>query len=471
MAIGSKKFFLKQSHQVIYGVVLILLIPAAMMFNVVWSVNSFRTAVDASVQRQALMVGEIFEGAIYEGVENLDILESKVEKIKNSGTEVKEFDVLVKEDDVFKIVASFDQDKIGKSVDDLNHVIGWYSDMPIATKAQAAIKNSSQQENFWELVMPLRNSNGQKEALLSLRFSVKIIDDLVADTLARSYIILALTVVIVILLLILNTRLFEHALLAKKLKEVDEMKDEFISIASHELRTPITTLKGFISMAMEGDYGNLNEQGQKGFKIMEASANRLGALVEDLLNVSRIEQNRLTISPSAINLPEVLDTIGAEFELRVQEKGLKFKLIKEGNLPKVWADEDKLRQVLVNLMGNAVKYTKQGEIEMIAKQSDPKFVTINLKDTGIGMDAKDRESLFQKFYRVKGEETKGIVGTGLGLWITKQLVEMMGGQIYVDSIKHVGSQFYFTVPIYNKNIHKEKAAEEDKAVSSPSIKK
>ena len=162
-----------------------------------------------------------------------------------------------------------------------------------------------------------------------------------------------------------------------------------------------------------------------------------------------------SISPKIISLPEVLESIEAEFSLRMEEKGLKFKLIKEGELPTIWADEDKFRQILVNLMGNAIKYTKQGEIELIAKQTELKFVTINVKDTGIGMDAKEREALFEKFYRVQTEDTRGIVGTGLGLWITKQLVELMGGKIYVDSIKHVGSQFYFTVPVYNKLIHKE----------------
>jgi len=105
-------------------------------------------------------------------------------------------------------------------------------------------------------------------------------------------------------------------------------------------------------------------------------------------------------------------------------------------------------------LGNSIKYTKQGEIELIAKKTDEKLITITIKDSGIGMDASEREKLFEKFYRVQGEETRGIIGTGLGLWITKQLVELMGGTISVDSIKHVGSQFYFTIPIYNKETHK-----------------
>lgn len=437
-------FLLKQSDQVIYAVVLILLIPLAIILNTIWSVKSFQTNIDISLQRQALMVGQLFDSAVYDDLESNDEIQAKVQKIKDSGIEVRNFDILRREGESFKVVASFDENKIGNSADDLNYVISWHQNEAVATLVSGPTGSGSEEERLWEIAMPLKNASGEKTAMLSLRLSLKLIDDLVANTLTQSYIILAITVLIVILLLALNTRLFEHALLFRKLKEIDQMKDEFISIASHELRTPITTLKGYISMALEGDYGQLDEKGTKGFKIMEASVNRLGALVEDLLNVSRIEQKRLSVSPKVISLPELLESLEAEFAFRVKEKGLQFKLIKE----------DKLRQILVNLIGNAIKYTKQGEIELIAKVEDDKFITLNIKDTGIGMDAKDREALFTKFYRVQGEETKGIVGTGLGLWITKQLVELLGGKIYVDSIKHVGSQFYFTVPIYNTLVHK-----------------
>ena len=207
-------------------------------------------------------------------------------------------------------------------------------------------------------------------------------------------------------------------------------------------------------MMLEGDYGNLNEAGVKGFKIMEASVNRLGNLVEDLLNVSRIEQNRLIVKQEPLNTVEILNSLADEFDLRVEQKGLKFKKDISGDLPKIWAAEDKFRQVVINLLGNAVKYTKKGEIEFSAKKENDKFLTVMVKDSGVGMSAEERKNLFEKFYRIQSDETRGIIGTGLGLWITKQIVEMMGGEIFVDSIKHVGSQFYFTIPIYNPAVHK-----------------
>ena len=455
MSNKKTSIFLKQDYQVVYAIILILLIPLTIILNTVWSVKSFKNNIDVGLQRQALLIGHLFNASVFEDIEDVDYLQAKLDLIAQANTELRSFDILVPQGENFTIIASLDKDKIDRTLEDLNYVIAWHSQEAVATLvSDFGQKEGGDSERFWEIAMPLENQDGSKQALLSMRMSLSVMDNLAKDTLTKSYIILAITILIVILLLTLNTRLFEHAILFKRLKEVDKMKDEFISIASHELRTPITTIKGFVSMALEGDYGKLDDTGEKGFRIMEASVNRLGHLVEDLLNVSRIEQNRLIVKTEPIGLKEILDSLLLEFELRVKEKGLILKLTADKDLPQVWADEDKLKQVLVNLLGNAIKYTKQGEIELIAKKTDDQFITITIKDTGIGMDASEREKLFEKFYRVQGEETRGIIGTGLGLWITKQLVELMGGKIFVDSIKHVGSQFYFTIPVYNEKTHK-----------------
>lgn len=459
MAKNKNSIFLKSESQVIYAIVLILLIPTTIILNTVWSLKSFQKNIDVGLQRQALIVGKFFENTVWQKSTDPIYLQETIDGFTSASLSLVEFDVLNSQGEDFKVIASLKKETVGNTSRDLNYVISWHQDEAVATLV-SGISESGSRERYWEVVMPMHNSSNQKEALLSLRMSLGVMDELAKDTLTKSYIILSITVLIVILLLMLNTRLFEHAILFKRLKEVDRMKDEFISIASHELRTPITTLKGFLSMTLEGDYGELNEQGKKGLKIMEASVNRLGYLVEDLLNVSRIEQKRLTIKLKSIDLGPVLDSLIDEFSLRAKEKGLVLKLGKDEKLPSIWADEDKLRQVIINLLGNAIKYSRRGEIELMAKKTDNKFITITVKDTGIGMTAQEREKLFEKFYRIQSDDTKGIVGTGLGLWITKQLIELMGGQIYVDSIKNVGSQFYFTVPIYNSAIHKEEIIKE-----------
>lgn len=449
MAKQEGKFLLTSQHQVIYGIVLIILIPLAIIINTIVSIRSLQNNIDIELQRQALTLGRFFNSEVYNEVaDDEQALQKKVISLTQANLGIDSLKVLVPEGDLFKVQAAKNSEELGQTSSDLNYVIAWHQDEAVAT----LVRDPKSDLRFWEIASPLHDESGAKKAVLSMRFSLAIMDQLVKDSLLKSYLILIITIIVVILLLILNTRLFEHALLFKKLKEVDQMKDEFISIASHELRTPITTLKGFLSMILEGDYGQLNEGGKKSLKIMELSINRLGALVEDLLNVSRIEQKRLQLDLKPLNISQILESIGDEFELRIKEKNLSFKENYSPTLPQVWADEDKLRQILINLLGNSVKYTKQGQIELLAK-ADEGLITITIKDTGIGMSALESQNLFSKFYRVKNDDTNGIIGTGLGLWITKQLVEMMGGKIYVESIKHVGTQIYFTLPRYDKARH------------------
>ncbi len=445
---NKTSIFLKRNYQIIYAVVLILLIPLTIVLNTIWSVKSFKHNIDIELQRQAVLIGKLFNASVFKETENLIDLQAKVQAIGDATEEITTFNILIPEEENFKIFLSLEEDKVGTIDDGLNNIIAWHQNESIATLV-AELNKDEELIRYWEVVTPLTDKDNNKKALLTLRMSLEPMDYIVKNTLTNSYIILIVTIFIVILLLTLNTRLFEYTLLFKKLKEVDEMKDEFISMASHELRTPITTLKGFISMILEGDFGELNIDGKKNLKIMKLSTDRLNSLVEDLLNVSRIEQKRLSVDLKEVNTQEILVSIKDEFKLRTQEKGLELKLNFPEELPNVFADENKLRQILVNLMGNAVKYTKKGNLELSAK-FEKNFLTISIKDSGIGMSAKDREGLFSKFHRIKNEKTKGIAGTGLGLWITKQLVELMNGKIYVDSIENVGTQIYFTIPIFKK---------------------
>ncbi len=445
---NKTSIFLKRNYQIIYAIILILLIPLTIVLNTIWSVKSFKHNIDIELQREAVLIANLFNTSVFKETDNLVDLQEKVINIGEATAEITTLNVLIPEGENFKVLSSLEEDKINTIDDGLNNVIAWHQNQSIATLV-GDLNEEGDLIRYWEVVSPLTDKDNNKKALLTLRMSLEPMDNIVKDTLTNSYIVLIVTIFIVILLLTLNTRLFEYALLFKKLKEVDKMKDEFISMASHELRTPITTLKGFIAMILDGDFGELNEAGKKNLRIMELSANRLNSLVEDLLNVSRIEQKRLPIDLKEVNTQEVLESIKDEFELRTKSKGLELSLSLTDNLPNILADEDKLRQVLVNLMGNAVKYTKKGKIEITTK-FEKTNITIAIKDSGIGMSAKDREGLFSKFHRIKNEKTKGITGTGLGLWITKQLIELMNGRIYVDSIENVGTQIYFTIPIFKK---------------------
>lgn len=432
--------------------ILLILIPAALVANSVIFINNTQKVIDIELQRKANLANQIASDSVVTFLPSRDVLQQKVENLAKNNEEIKSLDVLVSEGDNFQIIASLDKSYIGKTSKYLNNTIAWHTDKAIAFETTSPALSTEQNElgsseRFWVVVNPVHNEAGEKVALVSIKISSKIIDDLVKDNLTKSIIVLVVTVVIIVLLLASNTRLFQYALLFRKLKEVDEMKDEFIAMASHELRAPITGIRGYLDMILDKSFGELPKLADEKLRIVSQETKRLHDLVEDLLDVSRIEQGRIKLEPKQLDMALIIDDVIKSFEKQATDKGLKLENEVKAGLPKVYADEDKLRQILVNLVSNAIKYTFKGKVTLAAEVVE-KMVKVKISDTGMGMSAKQRERLFEKFYRVINETTSKISGTGLGLWITKQLVQMMNGEIYVDSIENVGTQVTVLLPIY-----------------------
>lgn len=454
---------LKKYWQIIYAVLLIVLIPTAIIANTVWVTTNFKKNIDVQLQRQALGLAEVFNATLQKEIKDTARLQEALENTARMNGDVRLADISVRDGEDFKVVASLSPTNIGKTTKDLNNILAWHQGKAIAYLTNAAILTRDDpyatrqfedlQERFWSVTVPLFDEDGNKQSLLSLKMSTAVVDDLVSRTLFRSYAMLFFAVTIVMLLLVANTRLFQYAVLAKKLKEVEQLKDEFISMASHELRTPITSLRGYLSMLAEGSLGQLPELATDKVKMMLGSADRLNDLVEDLLNVSRIEQGRLSINFDVVRLESVIEGVMSELDVQAKQKDLKFTYERPREaLPGVLLDANRLKQVLVNIIGNAIKYTPKGSVTVTTiYRPEDKIVEIKCADTGLGMTAKDREKLFTKFYRVKSKDTENIKGTGLGLWITKQLIELMDGEVLVDSIKGVGTQMTLLFPVRDIN--------------------
>ncbi|MBU1164846.1 HAMP domain-containing histidine kinase [Patescibacteria group bacterium] len=453
-----KNIFTKEVSQIIYGVLLIFIIPSLIVFNTVYIIGKYNQNIDISLQKQALSIGRIVYAEMKSELNNPDAWQQKIENIYNQSQTLLELEILVPNQDSYIIVASSNKEKIGKSLDSNYYRLSWQmlENDALATAAEQLTMEDKESldvqmtnERFWLVAMPMRDQFGNKAALLSIKISSEIVDSATSASRNASLYLLALTTLIVILFLFIATRLWDYALLYQKIKEVDTMKDEFISMASHELRTPLTAIRGYISMVMEGSMGPVNEKVMQGLKRVKASSERLHSLVEDLLNVSRIEQNRIEFSPQKINPTSVIQAVVEELSLKAKRKNLKLLHIKQQNLPNIYIDKDKLHQILINIIGNSIKYTLKGKIE-ITTESKGGSLTIRVKDTGIGMNTEQKKRLFEKFYRVKDERTKKVPGTGLGLWVTKQLIELQKGKIMVDSIENVGTQVSISFPVLKK---------------------
>lgn len=233
--------------------------------------------------------------------------------------------------------------------------------------------------------------------------------------------------------------------------EEDQLKSEFVSIASHELLTPTSAIEGYLSMILDEGMGKVDPQAKKYLDNVYASSKRLAGLVKDLLNVSRIEGGRIVVQSKNFDLKEMIKQVVAEMQPKANEKKLQFAA--EGldrEVPQVWADPERVHQVLINLIGNAIKYTDKGSVR-VRLDFSLSVVRVSVIDTGVGIPKDEIPHLFEKFYRASNADNSGAQGTGLGLYITKQIVELMGGMIQVDSEKGKGSVFSFSLPRAKEN--------------------
>jgi signal transduction histidine kinase len=234
----------------------------------------------------------------------------------------------------------------------------------------------------------------------------------------------------------------------QELKRLDKAKSEFVSIASHQLRTPITAAKGYISMIMEGDYGKLPKNISKPLEIVMKNNDRLIELISNLLNLSRIEGGRFVYEWSEVDLREVINDVAAIILPQAAAKGLKVNVILPKNPTYVRADKEKLRQLVMNITDNSVKYTNKGSITL-ALQKDAKAKTFiySVKDTGIGISPSDLPFLFQKFTRGTGSSVMHTQGTGLGLYVARKVAEEHKAKVWAESAgEGKGSTFSLEIP-------------------------
>ena len=237
----------------------------------------------------------------------------------------------------------------------------------------------------------------------------------------------------------------------KKLQRLDKAKTEFISIASHQLRTPLTAIKGYSSMILEGDYGETGERVKHAVKNVYQSSERLVKLVNNLLNISRLEAGRIKLEEELIDFDSLIGEVIEELAIEARGKNLYLKKEREGEkVGKIILDQEKIRQVLLNIIDNAIKYTPKGGITLKYGKEGEK-VKIAITDTGQGMTKEEIENLFRRFVRGSAGQRSWTEGAGLGLYIAKKYVELQGGKIWAESLgKGKGSTFYIELPLKKK---------------------
>jgi signal transduction histidine kinase len=235
----------------------------------------------------------------------------------------------------------------------------------------------------------------------------------------------------------------------RKLEQQDEMKSEFISMASHQLRTPVSVMKGYLSLIMDGSYGRVSKKVLARLEQMYEMNERLILLINNMLNMARIEKNRIDFGFKEIRMNELIAGVMGEMSYKAEQKGLelKFDNVRQ-KVPVITSDEEKIREILINLIDNSIKYTSTGSITVSLKvDKRDKNVKVYVADTGAGMGPKDAVRIFEKFYRVLDKDVPKESGTGLGLYIVTKFLSGMGGRIWIEkTAPGEGTTFAFEIP-------------------------
>ena len=250
-----------------------------------------------------------------------------------------------------------------------------------------------------------------------------------------------------------------------KEKAEEREQAEFISTASHEMRTPVASIEGYLGLALNPATAHIDEKARDFITKAHESAQHLGRLFQDLLDISKVEDGRMKNNPKVINVNEFLKDIFDGLATKASEKQLNYIFMpdivgesKEKSLQPIFyanIDPDHFREVVSNLIENAIKYTPSGEV-VVNITGDDKQISVSVKDSGIGIPAEDIPHLFQKFYRVDNSDTREIGGTGLGLYLSRRLAEAMSGNLRVESKYKEGSTFYLEIPRMNSSEAKQR---------------
>jgi signal transduction histidine kinase len=289
------------------------------------------------------------------------------------------------------------------------------------------------------LIVPMLNQEELVGAIAVYRQEVRLFNDRQIELLAN----FAAQAVIAIA----NVRLFEALQVRnRELAEASQHKSQFLANMSHELRTPLNAILGYTELIVDGIYGTAPEKMHAVLKRVESNGKHLLALINAVLDLSKIEANRLEIDSVDYSLNDIVETACTAIEPLAAEKRLSLKAEIATNLPPGRGDARRLTQVLLNLLGNAIKFTDSGEVSITATVSSG-FYNLAVRDTGPGISPAEQAKLFQEFHQADNSITRKKGGTGLGLAISKRIVEMHGGRIWLESIVGKGSTFFVTLPI------------------------
>lgn len=437
----------REKLEVIYSVGVVIAIPLLVILNTVMLVRSTRNAFNVELTRKADVVnGVIAESARADIVaKRYDVLQRSFTALEKAQPAIKATSVIVEQDgQLTQAVRTATAPEKMSANSALQARIAFERKRPIAKLMD--VEYDGRKAQAWNVVTPVLSDTGTVIAAVSTNTVTTDAMEAINKAYSTSFMILIGSVVVIVGMLFRHFRLVTYVRLLAKQREVNQTMSDFLSVATHELKAPTTVIKGYISNVLDGTAGPITDDARQQLMVAFSQTDRLNELVQDLLNVSRIEQGRVSYTMRAVDSRALLGMIVGNYQPIAAAKGVTLSIETLDPMPAVYCDEGRLQEIYTNLIDNAIKYTAKGMVTIGQRVEKDRVIT-NVRDTGFGMSPDAKRRLFQRFYRIKTDQTQNISGTGLGLWIIKQYIEAMGGTIEVESIEGVGSNFIVALPI------------------------
>ncbi|KKT82257.1 MAG: hypothetical protein A3B07_02170 [Candidatus Yonathbacteria bacterium RIFCSPLOWO2_01_FULL_43_27] len=438
--------FVRNNPQIIYTFFLVIVIPLAFVFTSEQFLKITRENQNKLERNRISILEETF--ALFAGDHMRDpaYLRERIVALGKNNETMRNFQVLgPRFGETYPVVASLNSGDLdtGSEVDNLStFLLGSASGNPRETYATSYFIEG---ERYWRGVRAITaTSSSETIGYIVVDLSMSQADAVMRKNMRNAYGLLGIIILLIIVMLARQARIIDYATLYQRLKEVDQMKDDFVSMAAHELRTPLAAIRGYANL-LQG-MKDIPQTHKRDIEMIDASARDLAFLVDDILDVARIQEGRMSFTRTEIDVRALLSSVVLTLQNVAQSKGLALRVEFSDAIPLLTTDEKRTKQIFTNIIGNALKYTFAGEV-VVRADVKQNHVVVRVSDTGIGISAEDQKNLFQKFYRVKSKETEDVRGTGLGLWITHQIVKEMGGSISIESIKGKGTDFIITLPV------------------------
>lgn len=445
----------REKLEIIYSIIVLVTIPVIIVANTVVFALSTRGAFNDELNRKADLANGIIAQSSLDLIKNkqYDKLSTNLNALEESQPTLMHSMLIVSKGNDFIIAA-----RSSSAADD---------SLNLSTKTQAAnviinrhsvasLTNTYDRDlnpaQAWFVTSPVIDSDNNIIAIVAANYLTVDAEKAIASTYQQSFIVLVISLVLIFGLLFRHIRLVGYIKLLAKQKELNQTMSDFLSVATHELKAPTSIIKGYLSNVIDGDFGPVEPKIKEQIDVAISQTERLNSLVQDLLNVSRIEQGRIEYKFAPVDTVKIINTIVENYRPIAEGKGIKLIFEPAAQaLPMAYADAGRVQEVFTNLIDNAIKYTAAGSVTVSQQLMKGTLVT-NVRDTGFGISPAAKQRLFSRFYRVQTSQTQNISGTGLGLWIIKQYVEAMGGTINFETMEGIGSNFIVELPVAPKSV-------------------